>query len=292
MRTINFYSIDLYNKKEGEKGPPPIPAKEENLRKLNDDKKDIYWTFNEFREWGQRKKEDLIKIHSLFCEVDEVEWEHLNNKLKTKPKPSLVIKTGRGFHLYWYLKEPIDCTKEPVAKADWFREFVRDRILPVVGADPQAVDACRLLRAPMFKYWKDKGVSNTVIDIFIDNEHSKYTVKELERYFPLLKKEEPYQHKAKIFPSDVSFWKKANELDTRYALEKLSGSSFVGGETFAFKKESSVTRIIISGKTSNAWIDENGRIGSMHNYRGIPVAGSIVNWLTFYGHDMLSLIHI
>jgi len=281
MRAINAYALMLF---EG-KANGAIPISWDEARKRNEEKWDIYWTFNEFSEFGKRTKQDLKKIWALHCEIDSDNEKLVLKKLELNLSPSLVVKTKNGFHLYWYLEHPIDCSLDPVKWADWFYSFVKERILPVYGADPQACDVTRLLRAPFYKYWKQqrdgtKSDGNFFIDIVFDNEETKYTLEQLEEYFPLKTQIDIAKTEIKTNNNSNDFWSRANNLPAKESLEKLSGTEFVNFEKISFKKQKDITRIVIGLNPSNAWIDKGGKIGSTAG-----AGPAIPNWINFYHRD-------
>lgn len=250
---------------------------------LNEAGADIYWTPNNFSEWGARKKENLTEITCFFCEIDsEDKQAQIKSLQRCGLIPSCVIETKRGFHIYWYLKEPIDCRADPIAKADWFRGILKNRICPALGADTNAADASRILRAAFFKYWKD-GKGTFVSDIVFES-NKRYMVEDILRAFPEEKKKSVYEKPRTPFQvpqGDETFWVKANQIPARQGLEMLSGRSEVNGESYSFVQESPKrTRILVAGNKINAWIDESGKIGSTD--RGGP---AIPNWLLYYQHD-------
>lgn len=264
------------------------PVTYEQAVKENEIGGDVYWTPNNFKDFGLRKKEDLTEITSFFCEIDTADKNEQIKKIVKTIRPSNVIETKRGYHIYWYLKNPIDCRKDPVAKADWFRDILKNRICPALGADTQAADACRLLRVPFFKYWKD-GVGDFVINVAYDSD-ALYEVDDIlavfkERIIPqrVFEKQE--------FKTDSNsgegFWTKANRLDPMECLKVLSGSSLVNGEVFSFKKQKDCWRICVHNKPINAWIDRDNKIGSTDG--GGP---AISNWLYWYHRDWKTVAKI
>lgn len=265
---INFYAL--------KPGSVPFPASEDDLRNLNESGHDIYWTFNEFSDAGKRKKEDLRKIYAFAIDIDSMKEKDFDKIASKHLPPTLVIKTKRGFHVYWYLRDHIDCSHDPVSMADFYREFVKKRIVPVFKADLNACDACRLLRAPFFMYQKDG--SKAEVFIYFDQEHVRYSLEELEAAFPEVW-QEPTKHPKPIQDTDA-FWSKANALPCRESILKLSGTEHVNHEVFAFKQTSGLDRLMVNGKPSNCWIDKSGMIGST-----VEAGPAIPNFLRFYGHD-------
>ena len=91
------------------------------------------------------KKENIVNIPAFWADVDfkDTPREILSDRLSKFPfKPSIIVKSGGGVHLYWLLKQP--ATKEDIAAL----EGVNKRIVSVLGGDPKACDAAHILRIP------------------------------------------------------------------------------------------------------------------------------------------------
>lgn len=265
---------------------------EKAFRANQDSQADVFWTPQEF-PLGERKKADLISVRCICADFDGLHWDAFQERFAHHPTPGLVISTRSGVHAYWPLKRFIPYS-EKLPEA--YRHLVETKLVPF-GADNNAKDTSRILRPPMMKYWWDsKGNFYGDRDIYTQIAFSSpnaYTWEQIERYFPTKTLvEKPYIDKTSTFrPQKMSsggdFWTRANELDVRMALERLSGTSFVRGERFQIKRD----RVLVdNGKgfeAANVWIDAGGKIGSTD--RGGP---TIVNWLGWYGHSMKEVAEI
>lgn len=283
----NFYALgvnpNLKNPRHGAWG-----IKLDECRELNEQGYDIYWTMNGF-DFGKRTKQDLKYINSFYADLDDGTLSQMQRKIKLYPEPSAVIQSGGGFHCYWYLKNEIDCRDKPIEAADWFREFTKSRIIPALNSDTGAADACRLLRAPFYKYWKD-GLGEKYVDIVFESDVF-YSLQTLEKFFPVVEDKRIVAQEIKNdlpvnFDSD-NFWVRANNYSVKFGLEKLSGTGYVSGETYKFKREANTWRIFIDGVRRNAWIDKNGKIGSM---RGL--GPGIANWIYYHNRDWKKVAEI
>lgn len=261
-----------------------FPVTEEEELKYNEQGCDIFWTPQEFNGFGKRKIEDLKSIRFLCADFDGVEKKDIKQKFKHVALPTFVISTRGGWHAYWQLREWIPASKEVV---ETYRRFVSERLVPI-GADPNAKDVSRLLRPAFRQYHRDskKNVytaQNIFTDIIFESDVT-YTWEQLEDLF---RKPQTVNESKRTMPfirvqqaPQGNFWSQANLLPARESLERLSGSDVVDGESITFKEQSGVTRIIINGKPSNAWIDRDGRIGST-----VGASPAIPNWLHFYCKD-------
>ena len=98
------------------------------------------------REGG--KAEDVALARSLFADVDDAESiEEVESRIEVAglPEPTLIVSSGRGFHAYWRLAEPLEDL------AEWSRRQVA--IATMIGAD-ELKDAPRVLRLPGTRHRK------------------------------------------------------------------------------------------------------------------------------------------
>lgn len=94
--------------------------------------------------------EHVAVCQTLWADIDTLDPAHLKQVGEIlKPHhlyPSVMVRSGHGWHLYWFLIEAI-----PAAEAvGIMREIAR-----VLGGDPKTHDAPRILRLPGTKNWKD-----------------------------------------------------------------------------------------------------------------------------------------
>lgn len=261
-----------------------FPAEEKDTPALNENRHDVYWTPQEFKAFGARKKEDLVSIRFVCADFDNITKKDFLYKIKFLPKPSFIISTRSGFHIYWHLKKELEPTPKNMER---YSDLIRNYLVPI-GADPQAVDVCRILRVPFRRYWRDsKGTVYDAEEIYCDiisESDTRFSFEDLERLLPrkksvTVKTLTPVPKVNNAPPGD--FWTKANQLPCRESLERLSGTPHVSMETYTFKaKSDGTTRIIIDGKPRNVWLDKDGKIGSVAD--GGP---SIPNWLNYYHKD-------
>jgi hypothetical protein len=111
--------------------------------------RDTYLSVNEFSGW--RLVKQLRSLRALYVDLDEglagrrlEDWPSVVDEVQGLglPRPSLVVRSGRGLHLYWRL-EPLPSQTLPVWQA-CSRELVAQ--LKHLGADPAAADCTRVLR--------------------------------------------------------------------------------------------------------------------------------------------------
>lgn len=111
------------------------------------------------------RKENIVDIPACWADVDfkDVSMKDFAELLKRFPyKPSSIILSGGGVHLYWFLSEPIQRQEIPII------EDINRRIASKLHGDLNSCDAARILRVPEtwnLKY-KDRFVKIHRLDGF------------------------------------------------------------------------------------------------------------------------------
>lgn len=155
---------------------------------------DLYWSMNTFYK-PNRTLENLRYINALYIDLDyyntslrkESILYFLNEDYfnKSIPTPSLIVDSGKGLQLVWFIK-PVPSQAYSLWKAmQWYLY----NALKDFGADISALDASRVLRIP--------GTINTKNDSKVTieelNDYS-YDLKELKaEYLPEVKKKRKHQ---------------------------------------------------------------------------------------------------
>lgn len=102
--------------------------------------KDVYLTPNQFYGW--RTIRLLSELRALYVDIDkELSTYELNLLIDDSgvPRPSFVVNSGRGWHLYWLI--------EPLQKSHLGRwQQVQDTLIERFDADRAAKDCTRFLR--------------------------------------------------------------------------------------------------------------------------------------------------
>lgn len=107
---------------------------------------DVYCGVAE-RDEGGRDLEHCTTLHCLFTEVDfkDTPEEQARSTLDSFPvRPSIVVSSGGGLHVYWLLREPLPLAEAGAAQA---REFLR-ALAHRLGGDMRAAEPARVLRLP------------------------------------------------------------------------------------------------------------------------------------------------
>lgn len=236
----------------------------------------VFWSVNEFN--GARRIENLAKINAWAVDMDEgTKSEQRDRILRSPLVPSMIVETKRGFQVYWNAKD---------GRGENWNAIVLDRLVPFFGADKNARDLARILRVPGYLHLKDPA---NPFRVRLVNEHRvSYTQQQIGRAFPDCGSE----RRAKLEPTRIrkeqavpsageGFWDAVARLDCEEGLARLSGHPACGGEQFTFRRNANGGKnILVDGKGSSAWIDKNGKIGSLSE--GGP---TIAQWLRWYGNS-------
>lgn len=234
----------------------------------NQKKWGVFWTVNEFD--GTRQIKNLKRIISWAVDIDDGTKEEQRSRIKKYPTPTIVVETKRGYQIYFHTK---DATLEN-------HKEIQDRLMIAYGGDKNAKDIARILRAPFYYHWKDP--ENPYIVKIAHHSENLFKEKNMLEFF--LKPEDKKKLEQKnISKKELSFLQNENIFDTIYSLDceqallRLSGHSCVFNEIYSFKRNSNgKLNLIVNGKNTSVFIDENKRIGSSD--KGGPTIFQWINW--------------
>lgn len=188
-------------------------------------------------------------------------------------EPSLIVETKRGYQAYWNAKSG--------ASQEHWNDVMINRMVPYFGADPNARDIARILRAPGFYHMKDPSDPFMVSVVY--RAEVSYREEQMLQVFPDKSKPKEVRKTREYRESNDGFWWAAGELDCADALTRLSGHPAVGFEQYEFYRTGSGNlNIKINGKSTSCWIDKNGKLGSLDH--GGP---SIIQWLKWFGNNSI-----
>lgn len=245
----------------------------------------IFRTVNSFA--GARRKENLTRINAWCVDMDAGTKQEMASKLMASPLvPSIIVETKRGYQAYWMAQDG--------AKPEHWNAIVLERIVPHYGADKNARDLCRILRAPGFLHLKNPAEPFRCKTVW--RHHVAYSERQMAeawRWVPDPKAVEQAKQEAiratrsvEVIESSDDFWNAISNLDCRDALARLSGSGYVNGEQYSFRSCASGNwNIVVDGKGTSCFVDANGKIGSLSG--GGPM---IVHWLKWLGRDWKTAI--
>lgn len=238
----------------------------------------IFLTVNDFN--GARVLKNLKRINALAIDIDTGTKDEMAEKIRKGLRPSMVVETKRGFHVWWALED---------GSPEYWDALVLDRLVPFYGADRNARDICRILRMPGFYHMKNPKEPFLISKVY--ESKSAYTMKEVASFYP--DRAEPVRkefiaRESRNLSGSGSLLEKIWRIDCMDGLEKLSGTEWVSGEVFTFRKNANGKfNIFVNGKSTSCFIDQNFRIGSLSGY------GPTLNkWLEWYGHSKQKTIEI
>lgn len=234
---------------------------------------------------GARKKENISRVLSWAVDLDEGTKQEQIIKIKKFLIPSVVVESKRGYHCYWHTDD-----QEP--DADSYRNFLDDYFLKPLCADRNALDVTRTFRTPHYYHMKNPS-EKFFVKIVHDNDfvydrktiinRIKLNSDRIER----AAKRDAYMREMRT-DGHGDLWAKIYEMNQMEALEVLSGCEDVDRESFNFKRTTrGKFNILVNGKGTSCFIDENGLIGS--SKKGGP---TIWQWLRFYGHNEKQIFQI
>ena len=104
---------------------------------------------------------DVTKTNVLYLDFDDMSLDGIYYIIEAHklPKPTMIVNSGHGYHVYWQLAKPIGVEVLPVLKA----------LQKLTGADPSGVDVARILRVPDTMNVKGEAVKCHVVDF---NDHT------------------------------------------------------------------------------------------------------------------------
>ncbi len=100
------------------------------------------------------KREDVTRGTAAWIDLDaDISVAEARARVNKYPvKPSYVVKSGHGYHVYWLLSERVE--REDLGKLEQLNRAIAE----IVGADVACHDAARILRLPGTKNCKHEEV--------------------------------------------------------------------------------------------------------------------------------------
>jgi len=226
-------------------------------------------------------------INFWYCDIDEGTKKEQWLRIKKSPlRPSLLVETKNGFHMYWKVDK---ATTENFA-------IIEKRIIQSFNADRRAKDIVRLLRMWSFNHWKDAN-DPFLIAIKILNMKRKYTENQMLEAFP------PSESELKSLknndrdiirryaPSEArgdNIYDRIKSMSQKDLLERLSGTLYVNNEVYDIKSTTNGHyNIYVDGKSTSCFINAEGQIIADKNF-----GHNIINWLKWYNHTPSEIYQI
>ncbi|MBR4857694.1 MAG: DNA primase [Clostridia bacterium] len=141
---------------------------EETLKNHNEQNRGIFFVVN----YGGHDDGSITRINAQFVEVDELTFEEQQKQIEAFPlPPSMVIKTQKSLHTYWFVLD---------AKVEQFRE-IQKQLVAYFHGDPMCVNESRVMRLPGFYHCKKEPV---MVECISFHPERKYTQEQLSEALP------------------------------------------------------------------------------------------------------------
>ncbi|KAB2900485.1 MAG: hypothetical protein F9K40_09265 [Kofleriaceae bacterium] len=244
-------------------------------KRYNDDGhcQGVFATVNSFFR-PTRRKEFVDRICAWAVDIDAGDKADQRRRILGSPLvPSIVVETRSGYHVYFLSRD---------GRPEHWNAIVLERLVPYFGADKNARDLCRILRVP--GYWHFKDPSNPFLIRTAWEHHVVYSERQMGEAFRWVPDPKAHVEARAEVKRETSvdhgedFWAAIGAIDCRDALERLSGSAWVNGETYSFRRTGRGNwNILVDGKGTSCFIDENGKLGSLSG--GGPTPFQWLKWL-------------
>ena len=158
----------------------------QSAKKMDAPGTDVYWAMADFVEQS-RKAAAVRAVEWLWLDLDCGEGKPYPSKRDglqallstTLPKPSMVVDSGNGLHVYWRLDQPYLADEWTEVASKLKRYCVTH---PLHADHMVTTDAARILRVPGTTNWKNLEDPKEVR--LIDRNTTRYSLKEFATYLP------------------------------------------------------------------------------------------------------------
>lgn len=176
--------------------------------------KDTYITPNSFYI-PNRSNDNIRHFRALFIDLDLVNHSkteafyeiYIRAAKGVIPKPSMIVDSGRGLHLYWRIEH---APKGAAYTWQELEDYLYKQLKPL-GADLKATDSARVLRLPD----TINSRNNSVCEILELNDY-KYSMYELREKYLHYEKKDKLEPKKKVKGSS----KKVKHIFNSYSLHQ------------------------------------------------------------------------
>jgi len=153
------------------------------LEQHNKSERGIFFVVN----LGGNDSQSITRINAHFVDIDKGSREEQIAVIEAFPlEPSLVVKTKRGFHVYWLMKQ---------ADISLFTH-IQKQLVKQFNGDPACVDLPRVLRIPSFYHHKGEPF---LIECVKFNPEIRYTQSQLAEHLPDI----PYEPAESAKPANI-----------------------------------------------------------------------------------------
>ena len=144
---------------------------EEQLAEHNQKHRGIFFVVNS----GGHTDKEITRINAQFVEMDDKSFEEQQKLIDNFPlPPSMVIKTRKSLHTYWFVQNADVPKFRPIQKA----------LVQHFGGDPMCVNESRVMRLPNYYHCKQEPV---LVECISFHPERRYTQEQLMQALPELK---------------------------------------------------------------------------------------------------------
>lgn len=150
-------------------------AVESTLREHNKKNHGIFFVVNS----GGQTDDSITRINAQFVEMDDKTFEEQQTLIDSFPlPPSMIIRTRKSLHTYWFVKDAKVAKFRPIQKA----------LVSYFGGDPACVNESRVMRLPGFYHCKKEPV---LVECISFHPERRYTQEQLAESLPNMETESP-----------------------------------------------------------------------------------------------------
>lgn len=149
-------------------------AVESTLKEHNKQHHGIFFVVNS----GGQTDDSITRINAQFVEMDDKTFEEQQARIDAFPlPPSMIIRTRKSLHTYWFVKDAKVAKFRPIQKA----------LVQYFGGDPACVNESRVMRLPGFYHCKKDPV---LVECISFHPEWRYTQEQLMEALPVQKETE------------------------------------------------------------------------------------------------------
>ena len=141
---------------------------ENTLRNHNAMNRGIFYTVN----YGGQTDDKITRINAQFVEMDHASFEEQQKRIGAFPlKPSMIIRTRKSLHTYWFVKD---------GDVSRFRG-IQKQLVKHFDGDPMCVNESRVMRLPGFNHCKEDPV---MVECILFHPERRYTQDQISAVLP------------------------------------------------------------------------------------------------------------
>jgi len=141
-------------------------------------KQNLYWGVAARKSDENGTEANCQHLAALYADLDfskTPETEARERLAQTPLSPSLIVNSGGGLHVYWFLREPLDVQHEQPRL--WLQ-----RLATYLHADPQCAEPARVLRVPGTKNYKYDPPRAVTVESFAPDK--RYNLGDFDSWLP------------------------------------------------------------------------------------------------------------